>query len=133
MQSAASTREQAVGGIASGLIEECQEVEWRAKHFGFWLKMRVRITGFKRPEYFQDSMVEGPFRSFTHDHSFEVQRSSTLMTDHITFVSPVPLAGRLADRLIVRHLRNFVGDRNAQLKLAAESNAWQLYLGNEHP
>jgi ligand-binding SRPBCC domain-containing protein len=128
VQSAASTREHVVGGVTSGLIEEGQEVEWRAKHLGFWLKMRVRITGLKRPEYFQDNLVEGPFHSFTHDHSFEVQGSNTLMTDRITFASPIPLAGRLADRLIVRHLRNFVVDRNAQLKTKLESNEWRHYL-----
>jgi ligand-binding SRPBCC domain-containing protein len=128
VQSAASTREQAVGGVTSGLIEEGQEVEWRAQHFGFWLKMRVRITGFRRPEYFQDRMVEGPFHSFAHDHNFEAQGLTTLMTDRINFRSPVPLVGRLLDRLVLRRLRHFVSNRNAQLKTAAESNAWQHYL-----
>ncbi|HEY6309134.1 MAG TPA: SRPBCC family protein [Candidatus Angelobacter sp.] len=109
-----------------------EEVEWKARHFGVWLKLRVRITGWKPPRYFQDKMVEGPFRSFMHDHSFEAQGSITLMTDRIAFCSPIPLVGSLADRLIVRHLQNFVSDRNGQLKFAAESNAWQRYLPTQH-
>jgi ligand-binding SRPBCC domain-containing protein len=119
--------------VTSGLIAEGQEVEWKAEHFGLWWKMRVRIRAFNRPEYFQDTMVTGPFRSFTHDHHFEAQGASTLMTDRISFASPIPLVGRLCDRLIVgRHLCNFVMDRNTQLKTAAESNEWRRYLPAEH-
>jgi ligand-binding SRPBCC domain-containing protein len=131
--SASPTKEQAVGGVTSGLIGDGEEVEWRAKHFGLWLKMRVRITGWRPPQYFQDSMVEGPFHSFRHDHNFEAQGSKTLMVDRIVFHSPILLLGGLADRLIVRHIQGFVGNRNAKLKLAAESRAWQPYLQIQHP
>ena len=128
LQSACSTQEQAIGGVTSGLIGEGEEVEWRARHFGLWLKMRVRITAFKPPGYFQDSMIEGPFSLFTHDHIFQTAGPATLMTDRIIFRAPIPLLGRLFDRLILGHLRHFIRDRNAQLKAAAESNAWQRYL-----
>jgi ligand-binding SRPBCC domain-containing protein len=133
VHSASPTKEQAVGGVTSGLIADGEEVDWKAKHFGVWMNMRVRITAWSPPRYFQDSMVEGPFHSFTHDHNFEVKGSTTLMIDRIVFRSPIPLVGRFTDRLIVRRLEGFVGNRNAQLKLAAESNAWQRYLQNQHP
>ncbi len=132
VDSAASTQEQAVAGVTTGLIAEGEEVQWRAKHFGLWWNMRVRITGFRPPNYFQDSMVKGPFHSFTHDHTFQMEDSSTLMTDHITFRSGVPWAGFLLDRWVSRHhLQRFLQSRNAQFKIAAETNAWQRFLQDQ--
>jgi ligand-binding SRPBCC domain-containing protein len=131
LTSARSTQEQVIGGVLNGLIGKDEEVKWKAKHFGRWFVMRVRITGFKRPVHFQDKMIDGPFHSFTHDHNFETQGSTTVMTDHIIFRSPTPLVGGLLDRWILgKHLQGFVLDRNRQLKVAAESNAWRQYLRN---
>jgi ligand-binding SRPBCC domain-containing protein len=124
--------EQAIGGVATGLIAAGEEVEWKARHWGIWFKMRVRITAFQSPRYFQDCMVNGPFRSFTHDHTFESEGARTLMTDRITFFSPVPLVGGLVDRILLcNHLREFIEGRNAEIKTVAESNAWQRYLPGE--
>src|SRR5260370_2935885 len=81
LYAAQSTCEKAIRGVTTGLISEGEEVEWKAKHFGLWWKMRVRITAFQPPLYFQDSMVEGPFRSFIHDHTFDHLDPGTLMTD----------------------------------------------------
>jgi ligand-binding SRPBCC domain-containing protein len=128
LQSASHTGEQAIGGVTSGLIGEGQEVVWRAKHFGLWLRMRVRITGFEPPFYFQDSMIEGPFRLFTHDHNFETKGFTTAMADRITFRSP---AGWLMGRFIMSHLRRFILNRNSQLKTTAESDLWRQYLRTE--
>jgi ligand-binding SRPBCC domain-containing protein len=131
--SAASTDERAIGGITSGLIGPGQEVEWEAKHFGIRWKMRVRITEFKEPTYFQDTMMSGPFASFIHDHMFQQHNSDTLMTDSIQFQSPWLVAGWLSDLVVVRkHLLRFVTERNAALKAAAESDVWCHYLG-AHP
>jgi ligand-binding SRPBCC domain-containing protein len=100
-------------------------VEWRANHFGLWFKMRVGITGFTPPTWFQDSVVRGPFHSFTHDHSFVPQDLGTLMTDRILFVSSFPIMDRF---LLLGHLKRFVQDRNNQLKAVLESNQWRRYL-----
>jgi ligand-binding SRPBCC domain-containing protein len=95
--------------------------------------MRVRITGFTSPDYFQDTMVDGPFRSFVHDHNFESENSTTLMTDRIFFSSPIPLANPIFDRfLLAPHLRSFIRNRNIQLKAALESDLWQPYLQPQH-
>jgi ligand-binding SRPBCC domain-containing protein len=126
VRSAAGTNEQAILGITTGLIGDGQEVEWRARHFGLWFNMRVRITGFRPPVYFQDTMVEGPFRSFVHDHNFENENAGTLMTDRFVFASPIPVAGPIIDRLILKsHLLSFVRNRNLELKKALESPPWQ--------
>ena len=133
VRSAQRTREKAVAGVVSGLIAEGQEVEWKARHFGICLTMRVRITRYERPRFFQDSMVNGPFGFFRHDHIFESTGSGTMMSDLIVFSSPVPLAGQLLDRLVIRkHLQNFVEERNKQLKAAAESDLWRQYLSMQN-
>ena len=68
VHSVSSTKEQAVGGVTSGLIDSGQEVQWRARHFGLFFQMTVAIIELKWPFYFQDEMVKGPFRYFRHDH-----------------------------------------------------------------
>ena len=90
--------------------------------------MRVRITAFTPPSYFQDRMVEGPFRSFIHDHTFEPRGTGTLMTDSVSFQSPVPMLGALFDRLVLgTYLRRFLQARNVELKAKAEAQQWQKY------
>jgi ligand-binding SRPBCC domain-containing protein len=109
--SASSTKEQAVGGVTSGLIGLGQQVQWRAKHFGLWLHMTVAITEMKRPSHFQDVMISGPFRYFRHDHTFTQQDRCTLMIDSVEFASPVPILGPLTDIFILRHyFKHFLKD-----------------------
>jgi len=86
--------------------------------------MRVRITAFDPPRHFQDTMVEGPFRSFIHDHTFEPCECGALMTDVVRFESPVPVLARLFDTLVGKYLRRFLQSRNIQLKAEAEANLW---------
>jgi ligand-binding SRPBCC domain-containing protein len=129
VHSVSFSKEKAVGGITSGLIGLGQEVEWRAKHFGLWLSMRVKITAFSRPTYFQDAMARGPFRYFKHDHAFEQQEQGTLMIDKLEFQSPVLIVGRMIDAVVLRgYLRRLLETRNRALKAAAESDQWRVYL-----
>lgn len=132
LESAESTREQAIAGVTAGLISHNQEVVWRARHFGMWLKMRVRITEYKAPSFFQDSMVDGPFRLFRHNHMFERTAAGTQMVDRIMFSSPVPIFRNFLDPIVIgNHLENFVRNRNLQLKAAAESDLWRHYLATQ--
>ena len=66
--STAGTGERAVGGVTSGLIGAGQEVTWRARHFGVWQSLTVRITAFERPTHFADAMLRGAFRRMEHHH-----------------------------------------------------------------
>ena len=69
--STSSTGERAVAGITSGLIGAGQEVTWRARHFGVWQSLTVRVTVFERPTHFADAMLRGAFHSMEHHHHFE--------------------------------------------------------------
>lgn len=127
--STSRTGEHAVCGVTSGLIGMGQEVTWRARHFGVWQNLTVRVTAFDRPRHFQDVMVRGAFRRFTHDHFFEPSGDGTLMRDVFDYESPLGPLGRLANGLFLeQYMRAFLVERNQVLKSVAESEDWQQYL-----
>ena len=90
------TREKAVGGVTSGLIDLGEEVTWEATHFGVRQRLTSRITSFDRPRHFRDSQVRGAFRRFDHDHFFKVESGSTVMRDVFDYESPFASAYRVS-------------------------------------
>src|SRR5215475_12101811 len=95
------TEERAVAGCTSGLIGLGETVTWEARHLGVRQRLTVEVTAFDRPNYFRDVMTAGAFRSFAHDHRFQVQGSCTVMTDEVEFHSPLGPLGWLVDRLFL--------------------------------
>lgn len=121
--------ETAIAGVQTGLIEMGQEVTWRARHFGVWHTLTSRITMYDRPSHFRDSMAEGAFRSFDHDHTFRREDGSTVVEDAFDFKSPMWLLGKIADAVVLkRYMRDLLVRRARELKMAAESDAWRAYL-----
>lgn len=126
---AEGTGEKAVAGVTSGLIGLEDEVTWEAQHFGIKQRLKVKITHFDRPRYFQDIMIEGAFKHMTHDHSFIDQGGKTLMIDRFEFSAPLGFLGTIAERVfLASYMRRFIKKRNAILKQLAESNEWQKYI-----
>jgi ligand-binding SRPBCC domain-containing protein len=125
-----SSREQAVGGVTKGLIGPNDVVRWRARHFGIHQHLTSKITAFDPPNYFQDTMIEGVFKFLQHDHFFvEVSESSTEMRDRFTFAAPLPVLGKIAERLFLRsYMERFLRNRNQILKQVAESEKWRDFL-----
>jgi len=52
--SASKSNEKAIAGVTFGLIYLNETVTWRAKHFGFYLTHKSRITAMTLYEYFID-------------------------------------------------------------------------------
>ena len=128
---ASGTGEKAVAGVTSGLLGPDEEVTWQARHFGIIQRLRVKMTRFDRPAYFQDVMLQGAFRSMKHDHSFEDRGGRTLMRDRFEFVAPLGILGRMAENLfLTRYMQRFLVERNAVLKRTAESSDWRKYLAD---
>lgn len=126
---AGDTRETAVGGRIAGLLELGETVTWRAKHFGIWQKLTVKLTAYNRPNHFQDIMLHGAFAEMQHDHDFEVSQGGTIMVDRFFFRSPFGLLGAFVDRSLLRqYMRGFLIRRAQILKTAAESESWRNYL-----
>jgi ligand-binding SRPBCC domain-containing protein len=116
------SNEKAIAGKTSGLIELGESVTWEARHFGFTQQLTSKITEFDAPNYFVDQMVSGAFKSFKHEHLFEVNGNHTLMTDNFYFETPFGLFDILVNRLFLkRYMTTLLKTRNRLLKLKAES------------
>ncbi|GAB5525074.1 MAG: hypothetical protein Roseis2KO_29460 [Roseivirga sp.] len=117
------TKEKAIGGVTSGLIEPGQSVTWRARHFGIWQTLTSKITEFDPPYRFVDEMVEGAFVHFRHEHKFEAVEGGTLMTDTFAYSVPYGILGSLFDWLILkRYMKRFLTRRNEVIKVQAEKS-----------
>jgi ligand-binding SRPBCC domain-containing protein len=124
--SAGNSGERVVGGRTSGLLELGEEVTWEAWHLGIRQRLTSRITVFQPPDFFQDRMIKGVFKSFEHDHRFEADKAGgTVMVDVVRFEAPLGPLGWAARRLILaRHLRRFLRKRELALKAMAESGKY---------
>ena len=63
--SAEKTNEKAIAGKTSGLIGLDEWVTWRARHFGIYQKLTVKITKLERPLMFEDKMLKGAFQKWS--------------------------------------------------------------------
>ena len=121
IDSTGKTREVAVAGKTSGLMELGDTVTWEATHF--WVRQRLtsEITRFDRPRYFRDSMVRGAFARFDHDHWFDEVEGGTLMRDRFDFDAPLGPLGHIANALfLTRYMRRFLEERAHAIKRMAE-------------
>lgn len=117
--SMSQSREPTISGVTAGRIGLGQTVAWRARHFGIWFTMTSKITALDRPHRFVDEQVQGPFRTFAHEHRFEDTRHGCRMTDTISVASPI--LGVVAERLVlVPYLRRLIRQRNLTLIRSAE-------------
>ena len=120
-QSASKTKEVAIAGITSGLINKNETVTWKGKHFGVYLTHQSLISEMDFPTYFVDEQLKGQFKSFKHQHFFEQKENYVEVTDFLEYETPFGIFGQLFDKLLLKkHLTNFIIHRNAVLKNLAE-------------
>lgn len=120
-KSASKSKEKAIGGRTSGLIELGETVVWEAVHFGVKQRLSTKITAMNAPKSFRDEMVFGAFKSLKHEHVFIEEEGITSMIDFFHFEAPWGLIGRLANVLFLkRYMRNFLLERNQAIKTSAE-------------
>lgn len=118
------TKECAVAGVTSGLIEAGQSVTFEAVHFGVRQRLTSRIVEFDKPKLFVDEMTKGVFASMRHVHEFEARNKRTLMRDTVTWKSPLGILGVIADILFLkRYMTKFIIERGLALKQVAENAA----------
>jgi ligand-binding SRPBCC domain-containing protein len=112
----------AVGGVTSGIISAGQRVKWQTKQFGVTVAHVSEITGFQEPLFFQDSMIEGIFKSFQHDHFFKpLGVNNTEMRDLLRFSMPFWLMGAISERFIRSRMLHLLRLRNSLIKETAEA------------
>jgi ligand-binding SRPBCC domain-containing protein len=120
LESSADSKEEAIGGVTSGLIGLGERVRWRAKHFGVWFEMETEITEYREYDLFSDKMVDGPFAYLFHRHTFEERGGAVAMIDYFEFRSPLGFLGKIADIFIKPHLIKYLQHRNKIIKDKAE-------------
>ncbi len=116
------SRERAVAGKTSGLIEKGDFVTWEAIHFGIKQRLTVVIAEMNYPYHFSDKMTKGAFKAMCHNHYFEEKQGKTLMRDEFIYQTPFGILGIIFDKLILRsYMERFLIERNCILKNVAES------------
>ncbi len=127
--STASTGEEAIAGVTSGLINTNETVTWQAKHL---LKKRTftsKITAMTPGSFFCDEMIQGDFKSFRHEHHFKPVQNGTIMIDLLEFESPYGAIGRLLNKYYLKnYIEKFLAKRNSLIKEYAETEKWKLIL-----
>lgn len=127
--STAQTREEAVAGITSGLINLGETVTWQAKHLFKVRRFTSKITLMEKPLSFTDEMVQGDFKNFKHEHHFKAVNNGTLMIDLVEFETPYGTTGQWINKLFLKkYLQNLLLKRNAVIKDYAETQKWKVIL-----
>jgi ligand-binding SRPBCC domain-containing protein len=127
--STAQTKEDAIAGVTTGLINLDETVTWQAKHLFKTRQHTSKITAMETPVSFLDEMIKGDFKSFRHQHFFKTVDNGTIMIDILEFESPYGMLGRIFNALYLKkYLEKFLLKRNAVIKEYAETTKWKAIL-----
>ncbi|AFL90582.1 hypothetical protein Terro_4385 [Terriglobus roseus DSM 18391] len=123
-----------VTGRTEGLVQHGDEVRWEGWQLGLKHYHVTGISGYERPVFMQDSMLDGRFRTFQHDHHLRElpNDAGTELQDEVRFSLPFGFVGRLVARYVmVPHILRLLRSRFARIRRIAEGDAWRQYLPDE--
>ena len=119
----------AVSGRTSGLVVSGDIVRWEGWQLGMLHHHVSHISAYEAPVFMQDTMLDGRFKYFQHDHHLQESGEGTLLSDELRFSLPFGALGRQVARYIVLpHIRKLLKSRFARIKRIAESDDWKQYL-----
>ena len=125
-KSMAHTREEAVAGTTTRLVNLNDTVTWKGKHLGKTRVFKSRITALQKPLLFSDEMAEGDFKSYAHEHHFKQVENGTIMIDIVNFEAPYSGLGKLFSRIyLTKYMRKLIEMRNRAIRDYAESDKWK--------
>jgi ligand-binding SRPBCC domain-containing protein len=112
-----------------GLVVGGDRIRWEGWQLGFRNYHVSLISAYEPYEFFQDTMVEGRFEFFQHDHQFTEIAGQVLLKDTVRFSLPWGFAGRLVGKhILVPHIAGLMRRRFALIKQIAETDEWREYL-----
>ena len=121
--------EKPIAGTISGLINQGEEVTWKAKHFYKERILKVRIIAMHKPFSFIDEQVQGIFKLMKHEHFFKPCDNGTIMIDQFYFDMYEGLFGKWLNQLyLTRYIKRLLEERNIVIKRAAEGTQWKHFL-----
>lgn len=128
-RSMGNSKEEAIKGRTSGLIEYDETVTWRARHLNKTRLLTTKITAMQKDHYFCDEMVEGDFAYMKHEHFFREINNGTVLIDLFDFGTPYGRIGRWFEKLYLkRYMKKLLLQRNNIIKEYAESDKWRVVL-----
>jgi len=81
---------------------EGAEFDYTIRWYGIPMTWKSRIIGYQPPEQFTDVQLVGPYRSWSHMHTFEETGGGTLMRDTVTYRLPFGPLGDVVHAVAVR-------------------------------
>lgn len=131
--STAKSGEEAIAGVTKGLINLNETVTWQARHLFKKRQFTSKITAMEIPSSFTDTMIEGDFKSFYHEHFFKPVKNGTIMIDKVFFEAPYGRFGDFVSKIwIKRYLEQLLFKRNNVIKQYSESDQWKSTLKTNH-
>jgi ligand-binding SRPBCC domain-containing protein len=125
--------EKPIAGTISGLINQGEEVTWKAKHFYKERILKVRITAMQKPFSFIDEQVQGSFKLMKHEHFFKPCDNGTIMIDQFYFDLYDGLLGKWLNRLyLTGYIKRLLEERNSVIKKVAEGTQWKHFLNGSN-
>lgn len=79
-------------------LKQGARLDYRLRLHGFPLRWKTEITVWDPPNRFVDEQIQGPYRLWVHEHTFEEVEGGTRVTDHVLYAVPF---GALAHWLLV--------------------------------
>ena len=121
--------EEPINGKINGLMNEGDEVTWKAKHLFKNRILRVKLTALERPHSFTDEQLQGDFRLMKHEHVFKPIENGTIMIDLFQFETGYGFFGKMLNQFyLANYMRTLLEERNKIIKQAAETNQWKNFL-----
>jgi ligand-binding SRPBCC domain-containing protein len=84
-------------------IQKGTQIDYRIRLFGIPLRWRARIREFVQDRFFIDEQERGPYRKWTHLHTFREVPGGTEVGDVVHYELPLGTFGKLAHPLFVRN------------------------------
>ena len=120
---------QPVAGRTTGFVVAGDTVRWEGWQLGLKHLHVSLISGYVSPTFMQDTMLQGRFKTFQHDHHMRDTGDGTELMDELRFSLPFGWLGRLVARYVmVPHILRLLRSRFARIRRIAESDEWRLYL-----
>jgi ligand-binding SRPBCC domain-containing protein len=70
------------------VMREGTLIDYRLRVHGLPLRWRTRISAWQPPHRFVDEQLHGPYRHWTHEHTFEPRKDGTLARDVVRYAVP---------------------------------------------
>lgn len=94
-------------------VKQGTVIRYVIRWFGLPMRWKSLIARHESKVMFADEMLEGPYRSWYHTHSFREVDGGVSMMDRVEYEMPLGWLGRIAHRMIVRRQLNAIFDYRA--------------------